>query len=114
MSSQSDQIRCLQKALDVLRNDCAEAFAENERLRVQVHQIAQQRDRAEAAEGHLRALNAEMIPLVKMVASIPLWRDTYVDGPDRFVSELIDIAIYFTPDQIRQARSILAKSETAP
>ncbi len=58
----------------------------------------------------LSAENAELRELVKPIALVPLWRDTYHDGPDVIIGRE---AGYFNPDQVRKARAILAK-EPAP
>jgi hypothetical protein len=58
----------------------------------------------------LRAINAELCDLVKLIAAIPTWRDTYPDSlHDKVVGGRAETL--FTPDQIREARAILAKAK---
>ncbi len=93
-------------------------LSENDRLRAenaelrgkQLEKIQQQNAQIEADYDEtekLRAENAELRELVKAIAAVPLWRDTYHDGPDVIIGGRE--AGYFNPDQVRKARAILAQ-----
>ncbi len=62
-----------------------------------------------AENAHLRAENAELRELVKAIAAVPLWRDTYPDGHDFVLNG--NLPGYFTPDQVRKARALLATEQ---
>ena len=47
--------------------------------------------------------------LVNKIASIPLWRDVYPDGPDTLLDQ-DRVGAWFTPDDVRSARAICAVS----
>lgn len=44
-------------------------------------------------------------PLIEKIASIPIWRDTYPDGPDIFDGHPND---YITPADVHEARRLLS------
>lgn len=57
----------------------------------------------------LRAEVAELMKWVEMVAMIPLWTDTYPDSKsDRLLTPVDKL---LTPDHVRKARAILARTQ---
>jgi hypothetical protein len=59
-----------------------------------------------AVTDEIEKLKAALAP----VAALKLWRDTY---PDAAIDTLVDrnLAPYFTPDQVRRARDLIADRE---
>jgi hypothetical protein len=72
-------------------DDCGEPTVEYQRADLVVAEIAS-----------LRAA-------LKPIALMPIWRDTYPDGPDIMDTHLMGI----TPDQVREARRLCADEQTA-
>jgi len=70
----------------------------------------QAKDKAEVKR--LRARVAELEALIKPIAAIPLWRDTYPDGPEIGLGKGDAATAIFTVEQVRKARSLLATATT--
>lgn len=102
MDEAANEIDRLRKAIDVSKSDCAEAFAENDRLRSELAALAATNIRHHQEIGHLRALVAEMRSKVETIARLAAPAARNLDQIVRDLDYILD-----------SARAILAKTEDA-
>jgi predicted phage gp36 major capsid-like protein len=99
-----------QKEFDDAMADLVKAEAEIDELR-KIRDGCERIMLGRKAEiGRLQAESAELQAALAPMAALQLWRDIY---PDAAIDTLVDrnLASYFTPDQVRRARELIADGQ---